>query len=159
DVTDAAMPVVGESRAGAEAPDLASKSACRIFTGAPMPRGADAVIMQEEAERTGDRVRFTMKPAPGAFVRKRGDDLRAGEVALAKGTRVSASSLAMLASLDQADVAVARAPRVAIVPTGDELRAPGTTGGPASIAESNSPALAAMAVHAGADVTTRAPVP
>jgi len=153
------MPVAGESRAGAEAPDLEPKSACRIFTGAPMPRGADAVIMQEEAERDGDRVTFRSKPAAGAFVRKRGDDLRAGEIALAKGTRVSASSLAMLASLDQADVAVIRAPRVAIVPTGDELRAPGTAGGPASIAESNSPALAAMAERAGAKVTTSAPVP
>ena len=158
DVTEG-MPVAGESRAGAEAPDLEPKSACRIFTGAPMPRGADAVIMQEEAERDGDRVTFRSKPAAGAFVRKRGDDLRAGEIALAKGTRVSASSLAMLASLDQADVAVVRAPRVAIVPTGDELRAPGTTGGPASIAESNSPALAAMAERAGAKVTTSAPVP
>jgi molybdopterin molybdotransferase len=159
DVGEEAMPVAGESRAGAEAPELAAKSACRIFTGAPMPRGADAVIMQEDAKRDGDRVRFETRPAPGAFVRKRGDDLRAGEIALAKGTRVSASALAMIASLDQADVAVARAPRVAIVPTGDELRAPGSPGGPASIAESNSPALAAMAERAGANVATTAPVP
>lgn len=159
DVTGDAMPVAGESRAGAAAPELVAKTACRIFTGAPMPRGADAVIMQEEAERAGDRVTFKTKPASGAFVRKRGDDLRAGEIALAKGTRVSAPCVALLASLDQADVAVARAPRVAIVPTGDELRAPGVSGGPASIAESNSPALAAMAEHAGAKVTTSAPVP
>ncbi len=159
DVSDVEMAVVGESRAGAEAPELAAKSACRIFTGAPMPRGADAVVMQEDADRTGARVRFRTKPAAGAFVRKRGDDLRAGEIALSKGTRVSASCLAMLASLDCADVLVTRAPRVAIVPTGDELRAPGTPGGPASIAESNSPALAAMALGAGATVTTAAPVP
>jgi molybdopterin molybdotransferase len=156
---DDAMPVVGESRAGGVAPELAPKSACRIFTGAPMPRGADAVIMQEEADRAEDRVRFRSRPSPGAFVRKRGDDLRAGEIALAKGTRVSAAGVAMLASLDCADVAVTRAPRVAIVPTGDELRAPGTRGGPSSIAESNSPALAAMALGAGATVTTAAPVP
>jgi molybdopterin molybdotransferase len=159
DVSDDAMPVAGESRAGAAAPDLSAKSACRIFTGAPMPRGADAVIMQEDADRDGERVRFRTRPASGAFVRKRGDDLRAGEVALAKGIRISPSGIAMLASLDQADVAVARAPRVAIVPTGDELRAPGAKGGPSSIAESNSPALAAMAERAGASVTTTAPVP
>ncbi|HEX4515469.1 MAG TPA: gephyrin-like molybdotransferase Glp [Polyangiaceae bacterium] len=159
DVTDADMAVVGESRAGTEAPELAVKSACRIFTGAPMPRGADAVVMQEDVERDGDRVRFRTKPAAGAFVRKRGDDLRAGDIALAKGTRVSASCLAMLASLDCADVLVTRAPRVAIVPTGDELRAPGALGGPASIAESNSPALEAMALGAGATVATSAPVP
>ncbi|HEY2364825.1 MAG TPA: gephyrin-like molybdotransferase Glp, partial [Polyangiaceae bacterium] len=159
DVSDDAMPIVGESRAGAAAPDLALKTACRIFTGAPLPRGADAVIMQEDADREGDRARFRTRPAPGAFVRRRGDDLRAGEIALAKGIRISASALAMLASLDQAEVKVARAPRVAIVPTGDELRAPGAPGGPASIAESNSPALAAMAERAGAKVTTSAPVP
>ena len=159
DVGNEPMAVVGESRAGAEAPNLAPKSACRIFTGAPMPRGADAVIMQEDAKRDGDRVSFATKPAAGAFVRKRGDDLRAGEVALARGTRVSAPAVAMLASLDQADASVARAPRVAIVPTGDELRAPGAPGGPASIAESNSPALAAMAERAGASVTTSVPVP
>jgi molybdopterin molybdotransferase len=85
--------------------------------------------------------------------------LHEGDVALANGTRVSPSSIAMLASLDCADVAVARTPRVAILPTGDELRAPGTPGGPASIAESNSPALAAMAERAGANVTVVAPVP
>src|SRR6185503_393853 len=93
------MPVVGESRAGGSAPALASKGACRIFTGAPMPAGADAVVMQEEAEREGDRVRFRTRPAPGAFVRRRGDDLRAGEVALENGTRIGASEIAMLASL------------------------------------------------------------
>ena len=158
DVSDAPMSVVGESRAGAPAPDLAPKSACRIFTGAPLPRGADAVIMQEEAERDGENVRFRVRPEPGACLRKRGDDLRAGDVALAKGTRIGASQVAMLASLDCAEAEVARAPRVAIVPTGDELRAPGAKGGPASIPESNSPALAAMAEHAGARASVHAPV-
>jgi molybdopterin molybdotransferase len=117
------------------------------------------VIMQEDADRAGDRVKFRTKPVAGAFVRKRGDDLRAGDVALAKGTRMSASEIAMLASLDRADVLVAKAPRVAIVPTGDELRAPGVAGGPASIPESNSRALAVMAECAGAHVTTTAPAP
>jgi molybdopterin molybdotransferase len=153
-----AMPVVGESRAGGSAPDLPPRSACRIFTGAPMPAGADAVVMQEEADRDGDRVRFRTRPAPGAFVRHRGDDLRAGEVALARGTRVGAAEVAMLASLDCASALVARAPRVAIVPTGDELRAPGASGTAASIPESNSPALAAMASRAGAKVDRRPPV-
>jgi len=152
------MPVVGESRAGGSAPALASKGACRIFTGAPMPAGADAVVMQEEAEREGDRVRFRTRPAPGAFVRRRGDDLRAGEVALENGTRIGASEIAMLASLDCASALVARAPRVAIVPTGDELRAPGASGSSSSIPESNSPAIAAMASRAGATVDRRAPV-
>ncbi len=160
DVTDAPMPVVGESRAGASAPNLAPKSACRIFTGAPMPRGADAVIMQEEATRApgSDVVRFGVRPKAEACVRKRGEDLRAGDVAIAKGTRVGASQIAMLASLDCKDAEVALAPRVAIVPTGDELRAPGAAGGPASIPESNSHALAAMALRAGAKPSVHAPV-
>jgi molybdopterin molybdotransferase len=155
----AAMEVVGESRAGGAAPDLAPKKACRIFTGAPLPRGADAVIMQEEADREGDRVRFRTTPRPGAFVRRHGDDLHAGDVALARGTRIGPSAIAMLAGLDAAEVSVALGPRVAIVPTGDELRAIGVAGGPASIPESNSRALAAMAARAGARVDRRAPVP
>ena len=158
DVGDEAMPVVSESRAGGAAPELAAGAACRIFTGAPMPRGADAVIMQEEADRDGERVRFRTKPRAGAFVRRRGDDLRAGEIALAKGTRASAPAISLLASLDVAEPLVARAPCVAIVPTGDELREPGASGGPSAIPESNSRALAAMASRAGARVTRRAPV-
>jgi molybdopterin molybdotransferase len=159
DVHGAEMPVVGESRAGGAAQDLANASACRIFTGAPLPRGADAVIMQEDAERAGDRVRFRGGVSAGAFVRRRGDDLRAGEIALVRGTRVGSAQIAMLGSLDCADALVVEVPRVAIVPTGDELRAPGTTGSASSIPESNSRALAAMAERAGAAVTTSSPVP
>ena len=159
DVGDDPMPVAGESRAGGAAPELAPKSACRVFTGAPMPRGADAVIMQEDADRSGDAVRFRTRPAAGAFVRRRGDDLRAGEIALARGARLGAAEIAMLCGLDRADARVAGAPRVVVVPTGDELREPGAAGGPSSIAESNSRAVAAMAGRAGARVERRAPVP
>jgi molybdopterin molybdotransferase len=158
EVGDAPMPIVGESRAGAAAPELAPASACRIFTGAPLPRGADAVVMQEDAERDGDRVRFRATPAPGAFVRRRGDDLRAGDAALAKGTRVGAAEVAMLASLDTAAALVACAPQVALMPTGDELRAPGAPGGASSIPESNSPALAAMIRRAGGRAHEHPPV-
>jgi len=157
-VAHGAMRVVGESRAGHAAPELEARAACRIFTGAPMPRGADAVIMQEDAERDGASVRFRTTPSPSAFVRKRGEDLRAGDVAVARGTRVGPAELAMIASLDVARASVARAPRVTIVPTGDELRAPGHGGADASIPESNSIALAAMAARASARVTRLAPI-
>ena len=115
--------------------------------------------MQEDAEREGDSVRFRAPVARGAFVRKRGEDLRAGEVALARGTRVGPRELAMLASLDVENVNVARAPRVTILPTGDELRAVGSREkSPASIPESNSIAIAARAAGAAAHVTRSAPV-
>jgi molybdopterin molybdotransferase len=158
DVGSDPMPVVGESRAGAPAPSLAPRSACRIFTGAPMPEGADSVIMQEEATREGETVRFAKPSVPGQNLRKRGEDLRAGDVALPAGTRIGASQLAMLASLDFAQVEVARAPRVVVLPTGDELRAPGTAGAGPLIPESNTPALSAMAAAAGAVVDGRAPI-
>ncbi len=153
-----AMRVTGESRAGVMPKAVAAGDACRIFTGAPMPGETDAVVMQEDADREGDVVRFRVKPKAGAFVRRRGDDLRAGDVALARGTRLGAREIALLSSLDAVDVAVARPPRVIILPTGDELRAPGTEGNAASIPESNAPALAAMARHTGATVALRDPV-
>ncbi len=151
-----ALPVTCESRAGMSVSELAAGAACRIFTGAPMPRGADAVIMQEEAERDGDRVRFRVAGiAPSQFVRKRGEDLRAGDVALARGSRIGPAELALLASLEVEHVSASRAPRVTIVPTGDEL----ASIGPASIPESNSIALVAMATRAFAQTTRVPPVP
>ncbi len=154
-----AMRVASESRAGKAAPDLEPNVACRIFTGAPMPHGADAVIMQEEAERERDSVRFRVAVSAGAFVRKRGEDLRAKDVALAVGTRVGPAELAMLASLDLENVNVSRAPRVTILPTGDELRAVGSREkSPSSIPESNAVAIAAMASRASATVTRSAAV-
>jgi molybdopterin molybdotransferase len=160
DLAGETLPVVGESRAGARAPRLAPRTACRIFTGAPMPEGADTVVMQEEVTRDADRVTFRAAYVPGTNVRRRGEDLRAGDVALPAGARIGPAQLAMLASLDLTTVTVARQPRVAILATGDELRAPGSGGGSGapSIPESNSPALAAMAAAAGGAVTVRPPV-
>lgn len=154
----AAMRVVGESRAGAGAGELAKDAACRIFTGAPMPRGADAVIMQEDAERLGETVRFRAATSAGSFVRRRGEDLRAGDVALARGARIGPAELALFASLDVEHVVASRAPRVTIIPTGDELRAVGKADGDASIPESNSIALVALATRAGAETMRHPPV-
>jgi molybdopterin molybdotransferase len=163
DVGNAALRISGESRAGASAPTLPSKSACRIFTGASLPREANAVVMQEDADRDGDFVRFRTRPGAGAFVRRRGEDLHAGDVALTRGVRIGAREVALLSSLDLGGVDVARAPSVTIVPTGDELRTPGASTSqaaaePATIPESNSAALAVMATRAGARVDVRSPV-
>jgi molybdopterin molybdotransferase len=146
------LPVVGESSAGKAAPALAPGSACRIFTGAAVPAGADAVVMQENVTREGDRAAFIVRPKVGQNIRRRGEDIAVGAEAIARGTRLAAGALALGAMLDRAEVAVARRPRVTIICTGDELRPAGSPPTPATIPESNSGALAALAHQTGAEV-------
>jgi molybdopterin molybdotransferase len=151
DVSKAALPVAGESRAGSPpSGPLAPGTAWRIFTGAELPQGADAVIMQEDAAREGDHVAFVTCPTPGTNVRRRGDDLAAGATAIPRGTTLAARHLALAATCDRAWLEVARKPVVAIVGTGDELRAPGTPARSGTIPESNAGAVRAMAIAAGA---------
>lgn len=144
------LPVRGESRTGIVPGALAEGAAMRIFTGAPLPSGADAVIMQESVTRDGDAAVLTARPRAGQNVRRRGEDLVAGAIALTKGTRLRPAQLALAAALDHATVAVALRPEVAILATGDELRRPGTDAAPGTIPESNTISLAAMARRAGA---------
>ncbi len=146
------LPVVGESSAGRPARPLEAGAACRIFTGAAIPDGADAVVMQENVLREGDAVRVSARPRVGANIRRRGEDIAEGALAIRAGTRLSAGALALGAMLDRAEATVARRPRVVVVCTGDELRAPGSPPSPATIPESNSGALAALARQAGAEV-------
>jgi molybdopterin molybdotransferase len=145
------LPVRGESRTGRVAPDLVGDSLCRIFTGAPMPQGADAVVIQEDVERTADLARFSARPSPGQHVRRAGEDLPQGATALSAGTRLGPYQLGLAAAVDRADVVVSKRPRVTIVSTGDELRKPGSAPRPASIPESNGVAIAAMATLSGAE--------
>ncbi|MFO0739949.1 MAG: gephyrin-like molybdotransferase Glp [Labilithrix sp.] len=144
------LPVVGESRTGVVPEALHAGTAMRIFTGAGVPDGADAVVMQENVTRDGEHAVFTQKPRPGQNIRSRGEDLRAVATAIAKGTRLRPPHLALCAALDLAAVAVARRPEVSILATGDELRRPGTDAVPGSIPESNTVVLRAMARRAGA---------
>jgi molybdopterin molybdotransferase len=127
-------------------------TACRIFTGAPVPAGADTVVMQEDVAREGDRASFRAAPAKGSHIRRAGEDLAAGDVALEPGTRLGAFQLALAASLDYPELVVAERPRVTILCTGDELRAPGEPARPGSIAESNAIGLRLLAEQAGATV-------
>jgi len=143
--------VRGESRTGAVPDPLTPRTAMRIFTGAALPGGADAVVMQENVAREGDLAIVTAKPRPGAYVRRRGEDLVRGSVALTKGTRLRPAHLSLAAAIDRAELPVARRPRVAILATGDELRRPGTDAVPGTIPESNTVALRAMARRAGAE--------
>lgn len=147
------LAVAGAIAAGA-APDalLAPGTALRIMTGAPMPRGADAVVMREEADDRGDRVLFTRPAAPGQHVRRAGEDIARGAEVLAAGARVGPGEIAALASLGHAAVRVGRRPRLVILSTGDELCRLGGTPRPGQIISSNEHALAAQAIEAGAEV-------
>jgi molybdopterin molybdotransferase len=146
------LAVAGESSAGGELPDLVPGTACRIFTGARLPAGADAVLMQERVERRGDLAVLGVRPKPGDHVRRRGSDLAEGAVALARGTRLTPGRVALAAALDRPHVFVARRPVVTVLCSGDELRAPGQPGKPGSIPESNGYFVAAAARAAGAAV-------
>jgi molybdopterin molybdotransferase len=155
------LDVRGESRAGGPVPELASGATCRIFTGAALPAGADAVVMQEDVTRApaGDRVTIPTRPAQWAHVRRRGEDMSAGARALACGTRLSPSHLALAATCDRAWLEVARRPVVTVIGNGDELRAPGSPARAGSIPDSNSVAVRAMAQAAGATVRVMSPTP
>lgn len=143
------LPVSAEIRAGGTPQPLAAGSVARIFTGAPLPEGADAVIMQENAQRDGERVSFSTQPSPGAHVRKRGGDHALGSILFSAGTQLGPAELGLLASQGLTRLEVHRQPRVAILPTGDELRALDAPLRPFSIVDSNTYALAGALQQAG----------
>jgi molybdopterin molybdotransferase len=137
--------VAGESAAGKAYPRAVQVGeAVRIFTGAPVPAGADLVVIQEEAVRDGDTVRFEAGEAPKANIRAAGGDFRSGDVLLAEGVVIDPWRLSLVASAGLAEVPVARRPRVAILATGDELVPPGASPRPDQIFESGSFSLAAL---------------
>lgn len=144
------LPVSGESAAGGELPTLSPGSCCRIFTGARLPEGADAVIMQEDVERHGDTVSFTREVKPFAHIRRRGADLTEGARAISRGARLSPGRVALAAALDRPTLHVARRPIVTVLSSGDELRSPGEPARPGSVVESNGYFVAAAARAAGA---------
>jgi molybdopterin molybdotransferase len=153
DASSGPLRIAGESRAGApSAVALAPGEAIRISTGAPLPHGADAVVPVEQADEADGTVTPTATVAAGQHVRHAGEDLRAGAVVLPAGTPLTAGALSVAVGAGAATVACARRPRVAILCTGDELRAPGAELGPGEIHNSNAPMLAAQARGAGADV-------
>lgn len=149
--TPAELTIVEEIAAG-QAPQqtLAPGQTARIFTGAMMPAGADTVVMQEETQRQGDRVKIFASGQPRAFVRAQGSYQRIGERLLSVGTLVNPMDVAILAAAQRSQVQVYRQPRIAILSTGNELVAPGTTLQPGQIVDSNQFALAALVQQMGA---------
>lgn len=140
-----AFAVAGESAAGKAYPRAVQDGeAVRIFTGAPIPAGADLVVIQEEAVRDGDTVRFEAGEDPRSNLRPAGGDFKTGDVLLDAGVVIDPWRLCLAASAGLARVPVARRPRVAILATGDELVPPGAQPRPDQIFESGSFALAAL---------------
>jgi molybdopterin molybdotransferase len=131
------LPVAGESSCGSAPQQLAPGTCMRIFTGAPLPAGADTVAMQEDVQRDGQRARFPQDTARGDHVRRRGEDFRAGETLYESGRRLTAFDLALLSAAGVAQVPVYVRPRALVVATGDELVAPGVPLQPGQIYESN----------------------
>lgn len=145
----ATLPIGGVIAAGAphDAP-IPARTAMRIFTGAPMPADLDTVVIQEDVTLEGERVTLPASP-PGENMRRTGEDIAIGEVVLPAGTRITAWHLGVLAALGVATVTVARAPRVALIATGDELVDVATAPGPGQLVDSSAHALVALVEEAG----------
>lgn len=147
-----ALRIIGESAAGKGFSGGVNKGeAVRIFTGAPVPPGADVVIIQEEAQREGDLVRVGAA-SDGDNIRRKGLDFEAGDKMLTMGTRLDGVAIALAAAAGHDPLPVFRRPRVAILATGDELARPGGKLGPDQIFEAVSFGVAALAQSWGAEV-------
>jgi molybdopterin molybdotransferase len=145
--------VVGEQAAGIDHKNkIRAGEAIRIFTGAPMPNGADAVVMQEDVERDGSQITVNTTVSPGEFVRRRGCDLSEGQKILETGDQLRAENLALLAAQGLAKIEVGGPLDAAIVSTGDELVPPGTALQPGQLYESNSVLLHALLEKLGVNV-------
>ena len=139
------LKLAGTAQAGARFIGLMEHGQCvRIFTGAPLPIGADSVIMQEEATAKGNQISFAKAVKPGTSVRKQGFDFRRGAELLPVGTALTPQMLSLAAGANQPTLTVTRRPRLAILATGDELVPPGTPLGPDQIVASNTVGLAAL---------------
>ncbi|MBX3577993.1 MAG: molybdopterin molybdotransferase MoeA [Rhizobiaceae bacterium] len=148
----ARLRVIGEAPAGAPfAGTVGPGDAVRIFTGAPVPEGADAVLIQENTKRDGAHVEVLESVARGRNIRRAGLDFEHGEPLLPAGRVLDPAALSLVAAANHATVSVVERPLVAVIATGDELVAPGSNLGPGQIVASNATGVAALAREAGAE--------
>ena len=164
-----ALPVSQRIPAGSQGAPLQAGTVARIFTGAPIPSGADAVVMQEDcqevqgADASSPAIQVQTQPQVGQWIRRRGEDVTLGATILQSGSRLGPAALGMAASVGLAQLQVACKPRVALFSTGDELVMPGTVApqdmAPGSIYNSNRFFLAALLRRMGCEVTDLGIVP
>src|SRR4051812_31180817 len=147
--------VIGEQPAGRDRKlRVSDGEAVRTFTGAPVPQGADAILMQEDVTRHGSSISVNADVEPGYFVRRRGGDLAEGQIILTRGERIRAATVALLASQGFADVIVGGKVNAAVISTGDELVKSGEELQPGQIYDSNSVLLSALLLQCGVSGTT-----
>ncbi len=158
-VAGTVLPVSQRIPAGVVGAPLQPGTLARIFTGAQVPAGADAVVMQEECEAVGDAVRINTVAQPGQWIRRCGEDVQLGAVVLKAGTRLTPQALGLAASVGAATLAVAPRPRVALFSTGDELVMPGEPLKPGAIYNSNRFTLRALIQALGCECTDLGIVP
>lgn len=150
--TERWLPVSQRIPAGSVGQPLAAGTAARIFTGAPLPAGADTVVMQEDCEAAAGQVRVTRAPKPGANIRRAGEDIATGQTVLAPGTRLGAAQLGVAASVGATTLTVYPRVKVAAFFTGDEIVLPGTSLKPGQIYNSNRAALLGLLHGLGCEV-------
>ena len=149
----ATLPVVASVAAGQALTDpVPERVAVRILTGAPIPVGLDTVVIQEDAELDGSQVTLPASPVDDN-IRHAGEDVAAGDIAVRAGERLEAAELGLLAALGLTEIPVARAPRVALIATGDELVSAGQPLGPGQIVDSSAHMLAALIPGCGGIAT------
>jgi molybdopterin molybdotransferase len=151
------LPIAAVAFAGrADVPVLPPASCARVFTGGPVPHGADRVVVQEIVGRDGDLALFEVPPGPATHIRAAGSDFRAGDTLLPAGTLLGFRAMVAAAAADVADLSVVRRPRIVILGTGDELAEPGQAlETPGSIPESVSFGVAALVRQCGGEVVER----
>jgi molybdopterin molybdotransferase len=154
------LPVVGDVAAGARTVHSVGSGRCvRIMTGAPMPAGADAVVPVEDTDAGVARVSIRAPAEPGAYIRRTGEDVEAGDVAVEQGTPIGPAQVGLLAAVGRERVLVRPRPRVVVISTGSELVDVGQRAGPGEIIDANSYLLAAAARDSGAEVYRAGIVP
>lgn len=167
-VSGAVLTVAQRIPAGSVGTALAAGTAARIFTGAQIPEGADTVVMQEEAtalpqDGSLGQVRIDVSPPAGQWIRRAGEDVAAGDVVLARGTRLTPAALGLAASVGMDRLQVARRPRVVLLSTGDELVMPGEVAPeamkPGAIYNSNRFFMRALLTRLGCEVSDLGIVP